>query len=84
MDYDVVHKEHILTLCDSGCSHSMIKGSLIDKYKSLFCDKDEATYMTVAGSFVSKHSMEVTLLRDEFSGNEKTNPFKLYFHHSSN
>ena len=66
-----VLQNNLITLCDSGCSHSMMKASLVKNYQNLYFDKDVSTYTTAAGSFTSRYSMQISFSLDEFGGNER-------------
>eukprot|EP00957_Ditylum_brightwellii_P114394 8721417-Ditylum_brightwellii.AAC.1 len=71
--YDLKHqkkgwREQLFVLLNSGSSHSMLKASLIKKYKNKFFKKEKRLYTTAAGKFRSSHSAEVTFSFDEFAG----------------
>ena len=66
-----VLQDNLIIVCDSGCSQSMMKASLVKDYRNLYFDKDLSIHKTAAGSFTSRDSMQISSSLNDFGGYER-------------
>ena len=72
-DQTKIIKENLIVLLGSGALHSMVKASLVMKYKNSLFRRSEASYKTASGIVKSKYSMKLLVTLDEFGKGTKIN-----------